>query len=321
MEVTADWIFALAVVYTVLTSIPMLAGYYLALTALSNLNVICFRSLGRPYITSLLVTCGTLHLLGIAAVWHATYQHDVNVVIVVNGTLTGLRVATSGVLYSIICARQYMLAKIFGTLKKNAVFGRYQSFWPPVFLATVIWIPILILFYVVLFLYIDISYFCSPLFVYYFVYTLGFIYLGYRNRTINKLFSDYNRNLATGVVLIIVLFVSIWITFQYQVVTMETYVFEIAISFSFGCQAVVALLVTLVSPFVMWKTNPEMVKSWDEFNKKNANMFDASSSRKSDVGLESALAIAVAELEAVRVTHVDEVDRKSALDEPVVEEE
>ena len=115
MAISSTWALGLAVCYTVVYSLLIITGCAMAVVGLANIKVICFRSLGRPYITCLLVSAFVAHLLNVAAIWHLTLVTDESRVIVVNGTLTGLRVAISGLMFSAVCSRQYMLARNFGT--------------------------------------------------------------------------------------------------------------------------------------------------------------------------------------------------------------
>jgi len=313
MEYSYDWVFALAVVYTVVFNILLLPGYFMAGTALRHLRVICFRSLGKEFIASVLANTLLSHILNMVAIWHLALVSDEARVIEVNGILTGLRIALSGLLFCLVTSRQFMLSKIFGTL--NNSLGRFQAFWPPLIVALVFWVPVLIFFYVTLFLNLDISIFAALLFTFYFAYTAAFAYFLVINRKISKIFSDYYANIAAGVCIIVILCISLWVTFQYQVVVENTYVFEAAITFCFAGQVAIGLLCTIVPPFIMWKTNPEKVKSWEEFNRKNAMIYGSSGgSRKTDNGLETVPEMFVNSPSMEPSITLDDVDSSHGLD-------
>lgn len=313
MPYSSAWCFGLAVGYTAAYTLLLLPGCFMAAVALRNMQVVCFRSLGRPYLACLLATALLAHLLNLAAVWHLALVADERRVIAVNGTLTGLRVAIAGLMYSAVCSRQYMLARIFGTLKGGGLLGRYQAFWPPVLVAMAAWGLILVLFYVVLFLSLDVTAFAVPLFLYYVAYSAFIITLGVKNRDINKLFSDYHRNLVSAGCFIVVIILSVWTTVQYQLVSLQTYIFETAVSYVVGTLSCIALLPAVVPAYLMWKTNPDLVRSWEDFNKKHRRLYEPSStSWKSDVGLEctnEALSTVLSIPEAAQVVDVDQANK------------
>jgi len=223
---TSTWMFALAVTYTVVFNLLLLPAAFMIIHALLNLQVICFRSLGKEYLCCLLVTGLLLHFISIGAVWHLALVPDEARVIVVNGSLTGVRLMISGVMYGVLCSRQFVLARIFGRLKGG---GRiHTSSWRFLIFAVVAWVPLMVLFYVSLFLDFSVEYFGAFVFLYYFIYTAAFAYLCHKNKGINKIFSDYYRNIMTVVSIVALLLVTLWVTIQYQIVSVQTYVFEVA---------------------------------------------------------------------------------------------
>ena len=262
---TSTWMFALAVTYTVVFNLLLLPAAFMIIHALLNLQVICFRSLGKEYLCCLLVTGLLLHFISIGAVWHLALVPDEARVIVVNGSLTGVRLMISGVMYGVLCSRQFVLARIFGRLKGG---GRiHTSSWRFLIFAVVAWMPLMVLFYVSLFLDFSVEYFGAFVFLYYFIYTAAFAYLCHKNKGINKIFSDYYRNIMTVVSIVALLLVTLWVTIQYQIVSVQTYVFEVAMCYGFGAMPVVCFFFTIATPYIMWRTDPDKVKNWEEFNK------------------------------------------------------
>jgi len=62
---------------------------------------------------------------------------------------------------------------------------------------------------------------------------------------------------------------SLWLTIQYQPITIQTYVFETAITYLFASVYFISTSIVLLPPFYKWRFHPEILREWDEFNKKN----------------------------------------------------
>jgi len=264
-----------AVAYTVIFSLLFGISYYIQYLILLNFRrVILFRTLGLDYVRSVLAIGVIVHVIDLAAIWHLTLDADVQMVIWVNGTLTGLRVCLFGIFMCVFCARQLVLARIFGTFGH---FPKFQSFRHTVLLACAMWIPLLIFYFLYLVNILDITVFAICYALFYLIFMLSFGFLAIKNRQITRIYSDYTLNLAVVSCLLVCLFISIWLTVQYQWITTQTYVFETAITYVCGIAYVISALIVFTPPVIQWKYHPDVVKGWDEFNKKNTFLYGRNS--------------------------------------------
>jgi len=267
--IAAPWLFWMAVGYTVVFTIGIGGMIIIGIAMLRNFQLIIFRSLGRQYVLSLLVIAGLLHLLNLVAVWVIALNSEL-VVYYASGSITGLKLWLMGILCSLYCGRQFALARLFGTFGSMS---KLQAFWPPVILASLLWIPIIICYYLSLDFYLTSTVFISMAIAFYLCYVCLFAYLSLKNRKITRLFSDYVPNMIVFAFFIVYILLGGWLSVQYQVFALDTYRSEMGMTYILGLAALTSLLVTLLPRFLTWKRHPEFVKEWEEFNQKNGFLY------------------------------------------------
>ena len=281
----APWLFWLAVVHTVVFTIGIGGMMIIGIIMLRNFEFIIFRSLGREYITSMLITSGVMHLLNLVAVWVIATNSE-EVVYFASGSITGLKLWLMGILCSLYSGRQFTLARIFGTFGSMS---KMQAFWPPVIVASLLWIPMIICYYLSLDFYMTTTVFTVLAVVFYIVYVILFAFLIFKNRNITRIFSDYTPNLIVFLFFVVYIILGAWLSVQYQVVVLDTFRWEMSICFISGCSVLTTLLVTLLPRFFTWRRHPELVKEWEEFNQKNGFLYGGTDTPS---GMELALSAA-----------------------------
>ena len=290
-------LFWLAVCYTVFFTIPVGMLFIVGIFVLRNFNFIIFKSMGRHYVLSLLTTCALLHLLNLVAVWVIATNSEI-VVYYTSGSITGLKLWILGMIGSLFVGRQFVLARMFGTLGSMS---RFQAFWPPVILASLLWVPIIIFFYLALCLNLTNLIFTLMAVGYFFSYMALFAYLAYKNRNITRIFSDYVANTSVFCCFVVGTFLGGALSVKYQIIEIDTYSFEMGLSFVTGGMAVSSLLVTFLPPFYKFVFRPDVVKEWEEFNHKNGNLY-GSTVRDGSFSQSGGLELAVASISEISAT-------------------
>jgi len=230
MSFVSPLLFWLAVGYTVIFTIGVGFLFVVGVVVLRNFHLIIFKSMGKHYVLSLLTACGLLHLLNLIAVWVIATNVE-QVVYYASGSITAVKLWLLGIIGSLFCGRQFVLARMFGTLGSMS---RFQAFWPPVILASLLWVPIILFFYLALCLNLTNLIFTIMAVTYYLSYMALFAYLAYKNRRITRIFSDYMTNTVVFGCFVICTFIGGGLSVRYQILVVDTYSFEMGLCFVTG---------------------------------------------------------------------------------------
>jgi len=271
----------LCLIYAVAFTSLFLIVITLQIIAIRNFTLTIFKSFGKEFLYSVLGVGILYHVFNLAAVANLAFQKDSDLIVLINGTLSGMRAWLTAIFFSLYCSRQYMLTQIFGTMGR---LSKYQSLWPPVVIALILWIPILVFFFLSLFQILPLIFYVTCFGAFYLGYITAFGYYAFRNRRITKIFSDYNANLMVFAALISTVGAEIWLTVEYQMLDPDIALYEIAVAYLFAGTYVLVTLITFLPPVWKWAFDPEGVNSWEEFNKKNLYVYDRSDNQKDSSG-------------------------------------
>lgn len=278
----------------------------LTYVALRNLRFIIFRSLGREYILVLLLLSTIMHLINTVSIMEyvTTNNNTITNISNVIGSdvndpandpiiqtrdfyanryddidpfLSGLRMWVLAMFFSAMIGRQFMLCKIFNTLKipylADSVSSRVQTLWSPLLLSSLLWLPMMAVFFAYQFNAISVIPFLSCFTLYYACYITVFFMLVYHNRKINPIYSDYKNNVVTGVLLIVVVFSGLLVTVLFEFIFVSDFVFELAINYVFGVGFVLPTLVVLGKSCFTFLFRKTEVQAWHNFNKNNGFLY------------------------------------------------
>ena len=266
---------AAAIAYLIVFTLFWVLVLASAVTALTHLDLTIFRSLGRAYLSVLLGLFTALHLLNCSAVLQLVFIPDVAIIEQANGALTGVRMWLVSMVFSALIGRQFMLGRIFGVIpaiRNRSALQRFQSFWPPLIVCSCLWLPMLALFFLADENIISTEIFVILYAVFYVAYATAFIWLAVKNKHVSQIYSDYKMNVIVGSLLLFLVVMGLIIGLLLQVLTVNTYAFEMSITYLFGVLfAIVALIV--YRPFFQYHFHKAHVSEWEEFNKKNAFLY------------------------------------------------
>lgn len=276
MSSSSPWVICMAVFIMFFTLVHLFT-LFSGITALRNQSFIIFRSLGRQYISVLLVLATVMHVLNIAAVIMLAVEPDEKTIQEVNGALTGIRMWLVVMEFSALIGRQFMLAKIFGVLSRTSwaahKWSRLQGLWPPLILSSLLWVPMLGLFFLANYFIVPVLAFVSLYAIFYFAYIGVFVFLAIKNRHINQVFSDYLLNVIVGGCLVVLVILGILVGLLFQQIYINTWLFEMSISFVFGAVIAVVPAVVLGRPCAIYYFHKDRLQEWEEFNRTNAFIY------------------------------------------------
>lgn len=280
--------------YMVIFNISYLTILFMTIVSLKNIKLIIFRSLGSSYILVLLFLATAIHLLNLAAIIQCSPANavinetsgevafDLSYYDTVSSFLAGVRMCLIAMMFSTLIGRQFMLCKIFRTIKIPCVTenlsSRIQTLWSPLIISSLLWIPMIILFFMYDYGIIPVISFVICFVLYYCAYIAVFGYLAYRNRQINRIYSDYNLNVIVGILSVLAVITGMVITLIYQFIIVDDYMFEFLISFSFGFGFSISPTIILAKPCFIFFFRKHQINDWNDFNNNNGFLYGQNSS-------------------------------------------
>ena len=271
--------------------IPFTICYALILAAsilaLRNLKVIVFRSLGKQYIVALLVLSTILHLANVWAMLEYTFTPNSTMTLhagydTVDSMLAGVRMWLIAMIFSTLIGRQFVLSKIFNTYKlpctKSYFASRIQNLWSPLILSSMLWIPMIALFFLYYYNIVSIVPFVICFTLYYALYIAVFCFLAYKNRSINRNYSDYTTNVIVAIILTFIVVTGMFITLGLQDLFVSDFYFELTITYAFGLSFSLPTLIVLAKPCFIFCFRKQQLLDWSTFNKNNGFLYGQNSS-------------------------------------------
>jgi hypothetical protein len=239
----------------------------LATIALRNIKLKIFKTLGKEYIVIMTIVSTLMNLANIASgIYLLINPNNLATITHITNILIGIQMWLSAMMFSTMISRQFMLAKIFGTLNykgMRAIRSSKNVFWYPLILSSIVWVPIIAVYVLETKNIIGIIPFIVLVLVYYLSYISFFIFLAYKNKTIDKRFSDYIVNIVITVLILILVITDsvIFETADYGVIDLQLF-----IMFTFMPVFVIPPFATLSRRVIIFIFLKDELKAWEDYN-------------------------------------------------------
>jgi hypothetical protein len=252
--------------------------------ALRNFNHVIFRSLGREYIILTLVLSLLTHAINVLITLELIFFDNLTLRREINGVILGVRMLIYTSLYSVLLGRQLTLSRIFGVFSnrsKRLLMSKNKIIWLPIIISCICWIPLIALYYPADLGIIPDSPYLAVYLSFQVIYTLVYIYIVYRNRGIDRIYTDYYLNIIATCIFIVIYIIDAFAVIEYQIITLNNFMFQVLVTYSLGILFGSINLLILAKPLFIYYFRPETLSKWQQFGHVKDIDLSSSSSNKS----------------------------------------